>query len=474
MPDNINIPPFAANSCPALVVAAPSSGSGKTTVVAALARYFRNQGKKVRVFKTGPDFIDPCFLEFASGAPVYQLDLWMAGDQSEIALAHCRQLLAQAAVESDLILIEGVMGMFDGPCSSADIAAIFNIPVLAVIDAKAMAQTFGAIAHGLASYRDDIKMFGVVANRVGSANHAQMLEEALPKHLAFCGWLAKDQKIELPERHLGLVQAQELTDLNDRLNHAAELISQSFTEQGQQIPLPAAVDFTFPQALPAPELVTNVQSTPALTGKVIAIARDKSFSFIYQANLDFLRQQGAELVFFAPIDGDALPECNALYLPGGYPELNIEPLAANQALIQQIKQHIDAEKPALAECGGMIYLMQSLTTLATDNIAARTENLCGILDGKVAMQPKLAALGMVSLPALMSDDGQIPRGHTFHYSKTETDLPVWQQPVSLRGRKTDPVWKQKKLVASYVHWYFPSCPEFFVGLFGGMLVADSE
>src|SRR6202040_832074 len=157
--------------CPALFVSAPASNQGKTTVTAALARLHAEQGRVVRVFKTGPDFLDPMILERASGRPVYQLDLWMGGE------AHCRGLLYDAASEADLILIEGVMGLFDGTPSSADLAQLFKIPVLAVIDGGAMAQTFGAIAFGLARYRNDIEIIGVVANHVAGERHYQMLVE---------------------------------------------------------------------------------------------------------------------------------------------------------------------------------------------------------------------------------------------------------------------------------------------------------
>ena len=164
----------AAFSCPALLVTAPASGQGKTTVTAALAHWHRSQGRRVRVFKTGPDFLDPMVLERASGAPVQQLDLWMGGE------AHCAELLHSAAAQADLILVEGAMGLHDGTPSSADLALHFGLPVLAVIDASSMAQTFGAVAHGLATYRPGLQLAGVLANRVGSAGHAQMVRESLP------------------------------------------------------------------------------------------------------------------------------------------------------------------------------------------------------------------------------------------------------------------------------------------------------
>lgn len=184
-------------ACPALFISAPASGQGKTTITAGLARYHRRLGRRVRVFKTGPDFLDPMILARASGAPVLSLDLWMVGE------AACRTLLAQAAAEADLILIEGVMGLFDGTPSSADLATTFGVPVLAVISAKAMAQTFGAVAFGLAQFRPQVPFYGVLANRVGSARHAQMLEEALSPALRWCGHIAASDEITLPDRHLG-------------------------------------------------------------------------------------------------------------------------------------------------------------------------------------------------------------------------------------------------------------------------------
>ncbi len=425
--------------CPALVVAAPSSGSGKTTIVAALARYFTNLGKTVTVFKTGPDFIDPNFLAFASGQPVYQLDFWMCGE------AHCKALVAKAAARSDLILIEGVMGMFDGQCSSADIAATLGIPVMAVIDARSMAQTFGAVAYGLAHFRQDISMYGVFANRVGSEHHAELLKSSLPEELAFCGYMKKESALTLPERHLGLVQAQELEDLDQRLNLAAEKIGETGCIQ-----LPPAVAF---------EQKTDVSMPELLLGCRIAVARDTAFSFIYQANLDLLTELGATLHFFSPIKGDTLPECDSIYLPGGYPELYLNELQENFKLIQQIRQHAES-KPILAECGGMLYLNNSLTDM-NDQKAT----LCGVLNANSGMQKRLAALGLVE--ALFM--GEPLRGHTFHYSKTQSDESVLCEPVAQSGRPMDPVWKKNKVIASYIHWYFPFNPTLVAAIFKGEL-----
>ncbi|HAG96938.1 MAG: cobyrinic acid a,c-diamide synthase, partial [Pseudomonadales bacterium] len=190
--------------CVALLMAAPASGQGKTTITAGLARLLKRQGKRVRVFKAGPDYLDPQILQQASAAPVLQLDLWMAGE------AYCRQALYDAAAEADLILVEGVMGMYDGEPSSADLAALFQMPLAIVMDVAGMAQTAAALAQGLATYRDDLQVAGLIANQCGSQRHRQLIADALPPSLPLLAALPRESTVQLPERHLGLVQAQEI------------------------------------------------------------------------------------------------------------------------------------------------------------------------------------------------------------------------------------------------------------------------
>ncbi len=267
---------------PALLIAAPASGQGKTTVTAGLARLHSRQGRKVRIFKTGPDFLDPAILAAASDAPVHTIDLWMTGADD------ARTRLARAASEADLILVEGVMGLHDGSPSSADVARRFGLPVLSVIQAGAMAQTFGALAYGLANYGGAPLHMAVLANGVGSARHAEMLETSLPSGIRWMGALPKDPSISLPERHLGLLSADELPDLPARLDRIADLLA----------PLPVA-------RLPEPVVMTMaaaaIPPAPLLAGKTIAIARDAAFRFIYPANLETLREMGAQLAFFSPL-----------------------------------------------------------------------------------------------------------------------------------------------------------------------------
>lgn len=421
----------AARQCPALLIAAPASGQGKTTVTAALARLHRRAGRRVRVFKCGPDFLDPMILARASGQPVYQLDLWMIGE------AESRRLLWEAAGEADLILIEGVMGLFDGTPSAADLARRFAVPVMAVIDGSAMAQTFGALAYGLANFQHNLPFSGVLANRVGSERHAEMLRDSLPSAIRWYGALPRSAAVELPSRHLGLVQAQELEDLDARLDAAADALLASAGEL-----LPEPVSFAAPAALQYP---------PLLEGVRIGVASDSSFAFIYQANLDLLRQMGAELLPFSPVHDQQLPEVDSLYLPGGYPELHLAPLAANQTMLAAIAAHHAAGKPLLAECGGMLYLLQSLT----DKQGERAE-LAGLLPGHAHLQTRLAALALqeVELP-----EGRL-RGHTYHHSVLDCALePLARGECPNYRRTAEAVYRIGRLTASYIHFYMPSNPQ---------------
>ncbi|WP_372599235.1 cobyrinate a,c-diamide synthase, partial [Amphritea sp.] len=339
-------------SCPALFISAPASGQGKTTVTAALARLHRNAGRKVVVFKTGPDFLDPMILEVASGEPVNALDLWMVGEEQ------CRALLHDAATRADLILIEGVMGLFDGKPSGADLARLFGVPVLAVIDGSAMAQTFAAVAHGLATFQDTLAFSGVLANRLGSDRHAEILHDSLPESIRWYGGIQRSKDIELPNRHLGLLQSNEISDLDERLNTAAKMISATGANE-----LPPAICFEKPLVKGSSENRDDLpgEQKCALAGVRIAIAKDAAFSFIYPANITLLRQLGAQLVFFSPLQDQDLPDVDSVYLPGGYPELFAPTLAENNAMKKAIKAHADANKPLIAECGGMLYLAESLT-----------------------------------------------------------------------------------------------------------------
>ena len=449
--------------CPALIVAAPHSGSGKTTVTAAIARYHRDQGRKVTVFKVGPDFIDPMILRQASGELVYQLDLWLVGEEG------CQALLHRAAMESDLILIEGVMGLFDGTPSSADLAEYFNIPVLGVIDAKAMAQTFAAVTYGLATFRKNLPFAGVIANRVNTDRHVELISTCLPEEFRFFGRIPKDDVITLPARHLGLVLAQELSDIDTQLDKAASHIGNTGLAD-----LPAEVEFFSVASQSDKDVITK----QALAGTRIIIIKDNAFSFIYAANISFLEQAGAELVYCSAIADAHLPEGDILYIPGGYPELYAEQLMNNVSFISDVRDFAASNKPIVAECGGMLYLLDQLT-----DMSGKEFSMLGLVPGKAVMQKKLAAIGSqwVDLPVFSEDitdssDNNIlddstsannrMRGHSFHYSSADVELvPRYQTTHHPSERAGEFVYQHNNILASYMHWYLPSNPVLSLRIF---------
>lgn len=433
-------------TCPTFLISAPASGQGKTSITAAIARSAVRRGLRVRVFKTGPDYLDPMVLGRACGHPVYQLDLFMGGE------AHCRALLDEARRRADLVLVEGVMGLFDGAPSSADLAARFGLPVLVVLDASGMAQTFAAVATGLARFRSDLRVAGVVANRVGSAAHARMVAEGLPPDLPLVAALQRQEALSLPERHLGLVQALELPDIDARLDAWADAW-EAGEALGQGLESLGALHATPSQARPA---AANAVSAPAapeerpLRGLRIAVAQDACFSFIYPANLDCLRDLGAEVLSFSPLAGDPLPDCDGLWLPGGYPELHAPALKAHPSFFESLRQHLAAGRPLLAECGGMLVLLDHLTD--ADGVA---HPMAALMPGSARMQSRLAALGLQSVGW---PEGAL-RGHSFHYSTMETPLvPVAVAANPNGGRTAEPLYQQGALRASYLHHYFPSNP----------------
>jgi len=386
-------------------------------------------------------------------APVHSLDLWMTGE------ADCRARLHAAALESDLVIVEGVMGLFDGTPSAADLAGRFGLPVLAVIDAQAMAGTFGALVHGLRSFRPGLPWAGALANRVAGERHAGMLRDALREPEHWLGALPRGADFSLPERHLGLVAAHELGDAMQRLERASDALAATPLGQRDVKQLPR-VRFEAPPA--------GAAMAPLLAGRTIAIARDAAFSFIYPANLGVLEALGARLAFFSPLAGDALPACDAVWLPGGYPELHAAALADRGALRAALAAHAAAGKPVWAECGGMMALFDELA-VPQDDGTLRVHALWGLLPGRVTLQKRLAGLGPQELPF----GKHALRGHTFHYSRCDTPLapaaharrPGTDGTPGAEGEALYLHGLQGAVRASYFHAWFASSPEATARLF---------
>jgi len=424
-----------------LLVAATASGQGKTTVTAALARRLRRMGQRVHVFKCGPDFIDPMVLEHASRTKVHTLDLWMVG------LEQSRQRLARAAQEADVVLVEGVMGLYDGTPSAADLARAFDLPVLAVIDAASMAQTAGAIVLGLRDY-GPVRMAGVVANRVASEGHARMVAASL-RDIPLLATLPKQSRT-LPERHLGLVVPGEVEDIDAILDELAEQLQ--LDEAAWAAITPSRLDEPLPEE-PVP---------PLLAGKTVAIARDAAFCFLYPANVDTLEALGARIRWFSPVADEPVPQdADAVYLPGGYPELHAAALAQAGRWGETIRAAHAAGLPILAECGGMMALADSIV-----DKDGRRWPMAGVLQGDAAMQPRLAALGP---QALATQAGEM-RGHTFHYSRLETPAEAAAWTVKHKtGAQGEAVYRVGSLTASYFHAFFASNPAAAASLLRGEL-----
>jgi cobyrinic acid a,c-diamide synthase len=440
----------------ALMISAIASGQGKTTVTAALARKLLRAGQRVRIFKTGADFLDPLMLARACGQPVYVLDLWMVGAEQ------CGRLLRLAAAEVDVVLVEGVMGLYDGTPSSADLAREFGLAVLAVVDARAMAETVGAVALGLREF-GPVSLAGVVANGVAGPGHARLLADSLGE-TPLMAQLPLQGRF-LPERHLGLVAPDEVADIDAQIDALADgmIVDAEQWEKLDRWRIPGAGDPPAPPAQPAPP---DSQARPGhlpLAGRIIAIARDAAFAFIYPANVDCLLRLGATLEWFSPLADEPVPEtASAIWLPGGYPELHGEVLSNAVQFQRSLKKAHESGLPILAECGGMMVVTDAL--LDTKD---RRWPMAGLLPGVTRMHAAITAIG---LQAWNTAQGEL-RGHTFHQSSLASPIDEAARTVRHPSQTAgECIYRHGSLTASYFHAYFDSCPEAVGALFAGAVL----
>ncbi|MFP4439180.1 MAG: cobyrinate a,c-diamide synthase [Chloroflexaceae bacterium] len=442
---------------PRLMLAAPMSGSGKTTIAAGLIARFVAQGLRVAPFKVGPDYIDPTYHTLAAGRACHNLDAWML-PPDQIA-----GVLARRAQGADLALIEGVMGLFDGYSgdddtgSSAHIARLTATPVLLILDARAMARTAAALVQGLRDFDPRLRVAGVLLNRVGSARHARMITDAIEGTLGLpvVGYLGRDEELHLPERHLGLIPTAE----PGRWRAWVERVGATIAATVDLEQIRALAQTALPLAAPP---LPNVIRPPEHT-TVIAVARDTAFSFLYEDNLDLLRAAGAELVFFSPLRDQALPPgTQALYLCGGFPELYAADLAANAAMRTGIRAAVEAGLPVYAECGGLMYLTEAIR-----DAEGHSFPMVGVLPGASHMTGRLT-LGYRTVRALHDTwlwrAGETLRGHEFHYSICP-DLPAGLLPVyellpdAMRVEARSEGAQVGNVIASYVHLHFLAYPD---------------
>ena len=392
---------------PGLVIAAPRSGSGKTTVTLGLLRAYRRLGLEIVGVKSGPDYIDPAFHAAASGRDGLNLDSWAMPPSLILSLA------GAAAQGCDLFLCEASMGLFDGvPAepgrsgASADVAATLGAPVLLVLDVSGQAQSAAAIVKGCASYDPRVAVAGVVLNRVGSARHRRLAGDAIEAlGLPVVGSLPRLDDMALPERHLGLVQAMETDDLDTRLDRIADIVA-------------AHVDLTALRGLARPMRLANDASTPvalAPPGQRIAIARDAAFSFLYPHLLSSWRDSGAEISFFSPLADEApLMESDFCWLPGGYPELHAARIAAADNFLGGLRRFAE-NHPVHGECGGYMTLGAALT-----DASGTVHRMAGLLGVETSFAMRRMNLGYrnatLVAPCSLGAAGRKFKGHEFHYS----------------------------------------------------------
>ena len=404
-------------TAPALIVAAPRSGAGKTTVTLALLAALRRRGLKVRAAKAGPDYIDPAFHAAATGRESVNLDSWAMTPPLLDGLVH------DATADSDILIVEGVMGLFDGmgrdpgrTGATSDLAARYRTPVLLVTDVSGQSQSAAALVRGFATHRPDVRIAGVILNRTGSARHLRLVADAMDElPVPILGAVPRDESIMLPERHLGLVQAREHGDLDRRLAALADMAERC-------LQLDAIL------ALAAPPHITSASESVALPppGQRIALAQDAAFSFVYPHVLSGWRQAGAEIVPFSPLADEGPDErCDACWLPGGYPELHAGALAAAQNFKSRLAAFADT-RPVHGECGGYMVLGEGL-----EDADGVRHAMAGLLGHATSFARAKLHLGYrqarLLSPCALGREGGTLRGHEFHYARlTETgnDAPL--------------------------------------------------
>ncbi len=399
-----------------LIISATASGVGKTTLTLALARACRDRGLSVQCFKSGPDYIDPAFHSAATGRVSVNIDSWA------MTRENIEALVARGA-DADLVLAEGSMGLFDGVAmpgvsgtgATADIAAMMGWPVLLVIDPSGQAQTAAAVAAGLRDFRAGVRFAGVVLNRVASPRHEDLVRRALTDAgIEVFGALPRHAAIELPKRHLGLVQAEEQKSISHLIGEAARFIT-------QHVDLDAILQSAGNWSAKPPSGSANL--TPP--GQRIALARDAAFSFIYPHMLEAWRAAGAEISTFSPL-ADEGPDTNAdvCWLPGGYPELHAGRLSGNKRFQRQLSSFAET-RPVHGECGGYMVLGTALTD--ADGVSHPMTGLLGLQTSFAQRRMHLGyRLAELALPIPGYQTGSRLRGHEFHYSTilAQPDMPL--------------------------------------------------
>ncbi len=441
------------------LIAGPASGVGKTTVSLTIAAGLRARGLKVQAFKCGPDFLDTGHLSAVSERPARNLDGWMLDAES------IRATFAEASADADVAVVEGMMGLFDGISgrdeqgSAAEIAKLLSLQVILVVDASKSTRSIAAVIRGFEVFDPQLRFAGIVLNGAAGEIHYSLLADAITTncHMPILGWLPQEPGVRIPERHLGLHTADEIEW--DEKRRAFCLLC----EKQLNLDLLRAPQFELPASCFS--VVVAKQSARVTIG----VARDAAFCFYYLDNLDLLERAGAKLVEFSPLHDAHLPtDLDALYLGGGYPELYAEQLSSNTALATELREFAASGRPVFAECGGMMYLGESLRT--RDGLV---HAMAGVLPLETEVTDKLVRFGYVEIEllfdCLLGPKGARLRGHSFHHSQCSTTgemATAFEARYTLSGKIDAEGYSHGNILASYIHFHFRSSQgiaEHFVG-----------
>lgn len=437
----------------ALMIAAVSSGVGKTTITCGVLRALSKRGYTIQPYKVGPDYIDPAYHELASGFASKNLDEFILGKEE------LRNLYAKNASQADISVVEGVMGLFDGYqadsdfSSSASVSKILKLPVILVMDCKAMAASAGAIAQGFARYDKDLRIAGFILNNVGSDNHFHILKKVIEKDtgIPVLGRFPKEASISLSSRHLGLVPQGEVDEAEKKIEQMAAL-AETYLDIDQMISISET----------AGKILNHRTVKKSYDNLVLAVAMDKAFNFYYRDALDLLEEIGVQPVYFSPLKDEKLPDCHGIYIGGGYPEVFAEELEANASIRKDIFQASQKGMPIYAECGGLMYLGQSLRISSSEE--EKSYEMVGVFEGQSVMTKGLKRFGYctgkLERDCVIGRAGDEIRGHEFHHSVFETEEEtVYEMSKSKYDGNVD-CWRGGYLkgntFASYLHVHFCS------------------
>ncbi|MCR5833207.1 MAG: cobyrinate a,c-diamide synthase [Selenomonadaceae bacterium] len=436
------------NNFPRIIIAATQSGAGKTTITVGLIAALKNRGLNVQSYKTGPDYIDTGWHQSVNGKPSHNLDSWLVGKDN------IKNIFANTAKAADISIIEGVMGLYDGGrngiSSTAEISKLLGIPVVLVIDAQHMGTSAAAIALGFREFDKSVNFAGMILNRIGSDSHRDMIIDALDKLNIKCfGAIRRDMRINLPERHLGLLPTSENQD-GGRLQRIAEAVE-------SQIDIGALIDIA-KSAAP----IETVDDTEKILPRVkIGVAYDKAFNFYYETSLAELEKLGAQIIYFSPLNDKHLPDVDGLLIGGGFPEMFAEQLEQNESLRREIHDAADKGMPIFAECGGFMYLMNRLI-----DFSGKKFDMCDVFDGFTIMNRRLQSVGYVDAEILhdciIGKRGDKVHTHEFHFSSEIGTTPgenIFLCTKLRTGDRYSAGLIRKNVVGSYLHIHFTGCPD---------------